>query len=226
MRLITILVWMIIVIVVSCIEMRLQAQVNLKIGYTVAFPQLVESDDLLAAYQIAGGEQVDDFGRLRFVHGIQLGIRYRVGNSAVELGWERMNRDRSALFYLAASDSFEPRVYNYSLSAYMLGVDQYFGKWGIGSGLKSQSLGIGREIGSNTLEIVNERQWHLQIRVTWLVQRSKHVSLALQPYYQMSLSSYDVSNLARDVKVSGLSTDMKPAYWGMSVIFYNGRQRR
>jgi hypothetical protein len=208
------------------ISLNGEGQVNLKIGYNVAVPDFLESDQLLSSYAPENTELVDGFGHLRFLHGIQLGMRYQMGSTALELGWENMNRNRASLFYNATSDSFIERSYKYSLAAYSIGMDNYFGNYGIGSVLKSQSFNIQREIGSNSLQVVNDRNWNLRLHFIWIVQKSRSVSLALQPYYQLSLGAYDLQPLADELNVTNLSTSMRPSMFGISLVFYNGKQER
>ena len=201
-------------------------QINLKIGYNTAVPDFVESDKLLASFTPQNAELVDGFGKLKYLHGIQLGIRYQMGSTAFELGWENMNRKRTSLFYNADADSFTERTYTYSLGAYSLGMDNYFGDFGIGSVLKSQSFKMDRDIGNNSLGVVNDRNWNLRLHFIWILQKSRSVSLALQPYYQVALGAYDLQPLADDLNVSNLSTSMKPGMFGITLVFYNGKQDR
>ncbi len=208
------------------LTLSIEGQINLKIGYNVAVPDFLESDQLLASFAPENTELVDGFGRLRFLHGIQLGMRYQLGSTAFELGWENMNRNRTSLFYNATTDSFTERTYKNSLAAYSIGMDNYFGNYGIGSVLKSQSFNMQREIGSNSLQVVNDRKWNLRLHFIWIVQKSGSVSLALQPYYQFSLGAYDLQPLADELNVSNLSTSMKPSIFGISLVFYNGKQDR
>jgi len=201
-------------------------QLNLKIGYNTAMPSFEESDAILSSYMPDNTELVQGFGRLKFVHGIQLGLRYQLGTTAFELGWENMNRSRTSLFYNSDTDSFTERSYKYGLAAYSFGMDNYFGDFGIGSVLKSQLFSIEREIGNNSLQVINERNWNLRLHIIWILQKSRSVSLVLQPYYQFSLSPYDLQPLASELNVSNLSTSMKPSVIGISLIFYNGKQSR
>jgi len=208
------------------IASELTGQINLKIGYNTAMPNFEESDAILSSYMPENTELVQGFGRLKFIHGIQLGLRYQIGTTAFELGWENMNRSRTSLFYNSSTDSFTERSYKYGLAAYSFGMDNYFGDFGIGSVLKSQAIGIEREIGNNSLQVVNERNWNLRLHLIWVLQKSKSVSLVLQPFYQFSLGAYDLEPLAIELDVSDLETSMKPSVFGISLIFYNGKQTR
>lgn len=200
-------------------------QVNIKIGYNLTFPNLSVNDELLQAFQPMDSEVVESFGSIGFMHGIQLGIRYRWSNVAAELGWENLSRDRTALSYRASSDSFTDRQYNYSFTGFSFGLDNYFNKFGLGSTLLSQKLGVSRAIGNNDLTLVDERNWALRLQFIIRVQESSMVSLLLKPYYQFSLNSYDLTPLADDLNVGGLpDLSESPTFFGITLVFYNGRQ--
>lgn len=206
-------------------QSQLIAQVNIKIGYNIGFPQLPVSDQLLSAYQPEGEELVQSFGGTGFMHGIQLGVRYRWENVAVELGWENMSRDRTALSYEANSDLFTDRQYNYSISGLTIGLDNYFGNLGIGSSLHYQKLGINRVVGNNNLNIAAERNLALRLSLLWQVQKSEFVSFYIKPYYQFSFDGYDLTALANDLSVTVADLMREsPEVFGIALVFYNGRQ--
>ena len=217
---------MLLVLASMCSIASAYSQVNIKIGYNIGFPQLPVNDDILAQFSPADSEVIDPFSPISFMHGIQLGLRYRVGNIAAEVGWESISRDRTALTYRAANDSFTDRQYNYSLSGLSVGVDNYFGRFGLGSVLLYNKLSIDRTIGNNNLGIVSDRQLALRLQFIWQVQESEMVAVQIKPYYQFNLKGYSLSNLATDLDVSGsIDADESPKVFGISLIFYNGRQR-
>ena len=214
------------VLMIILVSTSIYSQVNVKIGYNIGFPQLPVNDDILAQYSPADSEVIDPFSATSFMHGIQLGLRYRVGNIAAEVGWESISRDRTALTYRAANDSFTDRQYNYSLSGLSVGVDNYFGRFGLGSVLLYNKLSIDRTIGNNNLGIVNDRKLALRLQFIWQVQESEMVALQIKPYYQFNLKGYNLSNLANDLDVSGsIDANESPKIFGISLIFYNGKQR-
>ena len=203
----------------------LEGQANIKIGYNLGLPELPINDEILSSYNPPDSEVIESFGSIGFMHGIQLGVRYRWGNLAAEFGWESISRDRTALSYRSSTDSFSDRQYNYALSGLSIGLDNYIGKFGIGSTLLYQKLKIDRSIGNNNLGIINERQLGLRMQFIWQIQEGEFVSLMIKPYYQFSIGKYNLDPLARDVDVNSGSEFMEnPKIFGISLIFYNGRQ--
>ncbi len=205
---------------------ELLSQVNVRVGYVAAFPQLSVNDNLLSSFDPVNGEVSDGFGSTGFMQGLQLGLRYRIGNFAIETGWESVSRDRSALIFNSLTESFTNRAYNYSLSSFRTGIDNYFGKYGIGTTLMYQRLKIDRIIGGNDLTLTKERQLGLRLEFIWQVQESSAISFEIRPFYQFSLKDYNLSGLAEDLDLStGVDIMESPKIWGVSLVFYNGRQR-
>jgi hypothetical protein len=116
------------------------------------------------------------------------------------------------------------RNYRYGANAYSIGFDNYFGAWGVGSSLLSQSFKIDRKIGDNDLRILKDRDYHLRFHLIWQIQESRKVDFYLKPFYQFSLGEYDLTGLADDLNATGYDTSMKPSMFGVTIVFYNGRQ--
>ena len=203
---------------------QILGQVNIKIGYNVSFPDLSVTESILSQYQPDNFEVVEPFGSLGFMHGIQLGIRYKWSNVAAEVGWENLSRERTALAYQSSSDSFSDRTYNFSLNGFSAGLDNYFGNFGIGSTLLNQRLNIDRSIGNNDLNLVKERAWNLRLHFIVQIQQSSLVSLMIKPYYQFALGDYNMQALADDVGSNISNNAETPNIFGISLVFYNGKQ--
>ncbi len=212
--------------VLTLFEMAgLDAQINVKIGYNIGFPQLSVNDEILRNYIPVDSELVQPFGSIGFMHGIQLGLRQRWGSFALEVGWENMSRDKMSLSYNAVEDSFKDRQYNYAFNGFNFGLDNYIGRFGIGSTFLAQKMSINRVVGNNDLKLISEQQIALRLQFIWQVQQSDFVSLVVKPYYQFALKGYDMTALATDLNVSGLANlSETPKVFGIALVFYNGRQ--
>ena len=200
-----------------------QAQVNIKVGYILSFPQLSNIDNILAAYQPEGAVISEPFGSLNVVHGIQLGVRYRLANTGIEIGWETMTQEKSALAFMPNNETFTERTYQFGINSYHIGLEHYFDKYGIGTALHSQRLGIDRPIGNNEISLVDERNLAIRLHFIWQVQKGDLVSFLIKPYYQIPLGDHDLSAFVDDIEVDGVRKDSLSMF-GISFVFYNGRQ--
>lgn len=192
----------------------------------MGFPGFEKFDNILASYSPENSETIKAFSSLGFVHGIQLGLRYKLGDSALEIGWENLSRDRTNVQYKPSSDSFTDRVYNLSLSSFYFGADRQFGAFGFGSAILRSRLGINREIGNNKLGLIKQNEYQLKLHLNWQVQSSKTVAVYIKPFYQFGLGKYDLSDLALDVNSKNPALDVleQSRMFGLSLVFFNGPQ--
>jgi hypothetical protein len=210
--------------ILSTSTLNLTAQFNLKIGYNASFPSLSTTNELLAGFQVPNQEIVESFKKLSFMHGIQLGLRYRLGDVAFVAGWERISRDRSALSLATLSEAFTTRTYDFSFSGFHGGFESYYGSFGFGSTLHSTRYKVSRQVSTNNLILLNDTKWNLRLKLIWVLQESNLVSVSIQPYYQFGLSDYDISAFATDISGENVNQLESPRFLGISFVFYNGRQ--
>ncbi len=215
-------VWL--MIVMSLCYFSLSAQWNLRIGYSTAFPQYPQINDFLNSYDGGGLEVVESFGDVSFMHGIQLGVRYKIKKHAFILGWEKLSSNQSSLALNRTSEQFISREYQFDASSIFIGSEQYLGRMGYGADISCTRLSIDRNIGNNQLSLVNERQFQLKFKLMWILQQTDYLSFMIQPFYQFSLAKYDISGFSNDISIGSTSAVENPAIWGISFIFNNGRQ--
>ena len=204
----------------------LAGQVNIKIGYLAGIGNFETNNSLLSMYAVEGEELTKPFEHVSFMHGIQLGLRYKVNNLALVFGWENQSRDRSALSFNAANDLFRERQYNYTLNSFSLGVDNYIGAFLIGASVQSRKLSIDREINGNSLGLIDQSEFSYRITAGFTLQRSELVSFEIRPFVQLPINDYNLENLATDLSATTTDGDYTESLRviGISFVFYNGRQ--
>jgi hypothetical protein len=201
------------------------SQFNIKVGYIPAFGNFNTFNDLILAYNSENSETLENpLSELHFMHGIDVGLRYRWTNISFELDWTTMNRNRNALMYFRNSDSFQSEEYNISLSSFVFNIDNNFKRFGYGIGIASQKLGILRKIGNNDLNLVEERQYALDFHLNFVLQQSDFVKFVLKPYYRLPLKDYDIGAFRDDlIDDPSLNSKARMDYFGIQLIFYNGK---
>ena len=200
------------------------SQLNLKIGYNPTLGSFSGINEVLRDYNPDGFNVERAFGSLRFVHGIQLGVRYKISHSAFELSWENISRDRTALSYSPVNDSFLERKYNFGINTWALSFDNYFNPIGFGTMITSSKLNVTRDIGNNNLSVSNQRNWGLRAQLNWSIQESELVALVIKPYYQFYFKDYSLNGLSTDLNDKLPERNESLSYFGISFVFYNGRQ--
>ena len=199
------------------------AQFNVKIGYNPIFGAFNGVNAAQDAFVSNNGEVQSGFRNLSFMHGIQLGVRYRVGKLGVELGWESLSSDRQALSFNPNNEVFTTREYNHDLRTWSLSLDQYLRPVGFGAALTRTNYSVGRVIGNNRIPIIDEGHWGLRFQLNLILQESSRVSFVIRPYYQFYLQDYNIERLASDLN-NAAATNESLSYFGLSLVFYNGRR--
>ncbi len=199
------------------------AQFNVKIAYNPIFGSFNGINAVQNAYLPDIGEIQNGFGDVTFMHGIQIGVRYRVGTFGAELGWESLSADREALALNLNTEVFTVREYDYDLRTWSLALDQYFNPVGFGAAITRTNFSASRVRGNNNIPLVDESKWGLRFQLNLIVQESSRISLILRPYYQYYFSDYNIEPLAADLNNAAASTESL-SFFGLSLVFYNGRQ--
>ena len=200
------------------------SQVNIKIGYTPGWGSFELINDNLNQYNLINEANLEKpFGSLNFIHGLDVGLRYRSANVSFEFSWNNMTRDRDALLYFEQNDVFESRLYKFGLNSFSFGTDTYFKRFGLGVSILSQKLNIKREIGTNQVSLVSERQYSLDFHLNYILQQGKSVEVVLRPYFRYSLNPYNISRFSEDLNNSGLDSSSDFEMYGISLLFFNGR---
>ena len=199
------------------------AQFNVKIGYNPILGGFNGVNALQDAYISNDGDVQSGFNDLSFMHGIQLGGRYRIGKLGVELGWESLSSNREALSLNPNNEVFTVREYDHDLTTWIFALDQYLRPVGFGAALTRTNYSVGREIGNNSIPILAESQWGLRLQLNLVIQESSRVSFLIRPYYQFYLNDFNIEPLAEDLNNTAASTESLN-YFGLSLVFYNGRR--
>ncbi len=205
-------------------------QFNIKIGYSFNILSASENNALLDAFNMTKGNEIDleiPFSNLNSMHGIHLGSRFLLGNSnAFEFTWENMSRKRQAVGENQDGSLFQTELF-YSFNQYMIGYQSYFGNWGLGSGFGYNNVSVRDRIANSDFKntIISDGQWIARINLSLNFGQNENVSLSLQPFVQFPITSISLDPLASELNVESTDTINESFFnYGVSLIFYNGRQ--
>jgi len=207
------------------VSLSLYGQFNSKIGYTGAYVQLggvntlfndFDGDNLWLDKQLNG---------INVVHGLELGGRYSFDNFSTEFGLAITNgKARAAGVQAGVSEEFR---WKSSLFDYHFNIVQQFGFTGIGVGIANQRITM-KEYSSAAgefIDISKESNIAINLFLNFEVPSSK-VSLAVRPYYKRSLGTYSYTDVSAALGVADNDTAQNLGMIGLSVLFFNGPQRR
>lgn len=211
------------ILVVFC--QFLQAQFNVKVGYNAAFINAPTLDKMIEDYNQSLEVTLDELDRFRSLHGLEIGVRYRMGNSAFEATWHS-GLGTSDVFGEINGSNFSKK-YWMSLTEYAIQAEQYFGFAGFGAGIGHRTARIKTDIpGSRRKrqELDATSGFHGKLYLVFQIPGDK-VALAVKPYYQIPLSDLNFEGFAKQLNASPQTeTKDRLQTWGISIVLYNGKQ--
>jgi len=210
----------------------LMTQVNVKIGYNTGFVNGKVNNEILTEFnELKKGELSDSlsipFKGLSFVHGLNLGLRLKFSeNSAFEVNWQNLSRSREAVGEINDVSLFKQELF-YSFNQLYMAYQSDFNGYGMGVGLGYNKVKIKDRIaGSDFKEtVINDSQLFARINLALYFESSSSVSFSIQPYYQFSLADINLNPLKTELGLPSNESVSDPFnMFGVSLVFYNGRQ--
>lgn len=164
---------------------------------------------------------------LGFLNGINLGARYLIGeNGGFEFSYEGLTKSTTAIGENTDGSLFEEELF-YSFRQYMIGYQSIAGNIGIGTSIGLNNFRIRQEISTSEEKetFLGQSQFTARINLSYYLKSNNTVSLAFQPYVQFPIGSIDLNELADrlDIPSSPSFSDSFFSY-GLTIVFYNGRQ--
>ena len=169
----------------------------------------------------------DTLDHLNFLHGIQVGVRYKFKSMGIELDYESISGSSSAIGDAVNQDL------NMNSNGYSLGLENYFGVWGYGGTISYGTTKFDVNIpGSSEKELLlSEDRWSSKFYILLGI-KSRTVGLTLKPYYQIpwgneinlgNVQDRLITNESLKIPVDQLNTSFDT--FGLTIILYNGPQR-
>lgn len=214
----------------------LSAQFNVKIGYAMARVSPEINNQILTKFndqQAAGFDQYTPLPLLKYVNGVNLGLRYKVGGSSLEINWENLSRARSSVGITrpelpALPVSFR-QEFEYSFNMFLLTFESQYESFGIGTSLGKNFVAMTQKTtGGDKFSFFNNEvdanQLFARFHLSLTFKGRGTVAFALKPYVQIPLGNINLTPIAEKLDVT--NTDYQESYsmFGLSFNFYNGRQ--
>lgn len=219
---------------IACsVSFALTGQLNFKVGYNGGYVVADQSNNIMQMFndsiRMDNGVQLEKgFKDIGLMSGLTIGLRYRIGNSAIEFSWDNYRKGREAIWISpSTSESFNTNVI-YGMNDFNLGLQYHIGSFGYGGAIGNRRVKISREIGGSetNLTLVNQSSYSVQAYLLFSLKGRENLSLTLKPYVQFPLGSTNVSALSNDLlssNTTSLEDDFK--VYGLAIIFYNGPER-
>lgn len=213
------------VLIISCGTLPCVSQFNIKVGYNGAFLNAPNLNKMVDVYNEGLEKSIDDLDRFKSLHGLEIGVRYRIGRAGFEASWNSVSTS-SDIFAEINGANFSKK-YWLSLTEYALHAESYFSYFGFGAGLGYRTARMKTDIiGSRRKkqELDVSSGFNGKLYLIFQIPGDK-VALAFKPYIQIPLSDLDFSQFGNQLLLDPLpQTKDRMKIYGISIVLYNGKQ--
>lgn len=202
-------------------------QFNVKVGYNAQYSLFKETNTLFKNYNNQTPNLSKPYGQFHFMHGLELGGRFMMTNRVgLDAGFTSLftTDNASARNFSGSIVNDEWRISQRVIS---LGLENYYNVFGFGIQLSHVNTNYLRDFPGAKSKLSVYSEGYYNARFCLIIQaKTRKNAFALKPYYNYPLSTIDLS--AVDTSLNGSSGPPIPerlSSYGVSVVFYNGRQR-
>lgn len=227
-----------IIIFVSLSNIVLYAQLNIKVGYSNGYMDAPELNKVITGFnegfvkKFSSGTLDDKLDPFRSLHGLEIGLRYRLNKVGFELSWNSMSDKSDVYGTLQNNSNFQDKWF-LSMTEYSVGIENYLGHFGYGASMgyrtarmKTDIIGAPRKKKS----VMEESGFASKFYLIFQFGGDK-VGIAFKPYVQVPLRNLDVSSFDQELNIQFDESykALRPReerffLYGISIVLYNGRQ--
>lgn len=211
-----------------CVITGIYGQLNFKVGYSFGYTAMKDANTIHQAYNDSKPGIVELMKDIHWMHGIEVGVRRKWESVGLELSYQNLGRDRTAIGLEADDSAFEKTLF-YSTRTYAFALENYFGPFGYGASIGSTRMKVQTDIaGINSTKrpLMSDASLSSQFYLLLSAPGTKTVSLTIKPYVSVNWGGFNLSALEPELNVdTGLDlSDINPTFFGISLLFYNGPQ--
>ncbi|MFT4667670.1 MAG: hypothetical protein ACI8YQ_003983 [Polaribacter sp.] len=200
------------------------AQMHFKVGYTPAYLEPEENNKLLQSYNERNPWLRETFDDLNWIHGLDVGLRYRIGFVALEASWRASFANKNAEGRLPTTNAAFQKKLIYRFNTYTFGLENYIGPVGLGVSLGYNRMTMKERTTDDRIDILKTDQWIGTIYLGLYTNHDGTISFALRPFVQIPIDQFDISKLADNLGEpdSGELLEKNYMTFGLSLVIFNG----
>lgn len=200
------------------------AQIHFKVGYTPSYFEPEVNNNLLQAFNDRNPWLDDKFGDLNWSHGLDVGLRYRIGFVGIEASWRASFANVNAEGRLPTTNASFQKKFLYRYNTYSLGLENYIGRFGLGASVGYNRLSMRERTADDRLDVLKTEQWIGTLFAGIYTEHNGSISFGLRPFVQLPLSRFDLTKLASNLGEPSAGDVMEKEYlvFGISLIIFNG----
>jgi hypothetical protein len=212
--------WMMIIL-----PQMVQAQLNVKVAYNAQYTPFKQTNAIFNLYNTEHPTASEAFGNFHFMHGLDLGARYMLtptlgAEASIATHFTGDNATSAIINEKVTSDEW--RLSQRYIS---LGLESYHGSIGFGAHIgKAKWKYLSDVAGASKKQNLHEAD-NYSLKLNFTIQvKSAGSAFALKPYYILPLSENDISPVNKTLNSRDGQNKEKLDAFGISIVFYNGRQ--
>lgn len=212
----------------------IQAQINAFVGY--AYSQNNDGrvfNNIIDRYNARNPTLLKSMSSLNFLHGVDLGIRYRIPSVSFEFDW--INKFNQINDRVLASDNTEYKnnIY-YKSQTFCLGTEFFYNWIGIGASIDWNHLIVKKEKSSDGIkeEWISQNGLSNHIFLNFEFNMNDAMAISIRPYVQLPLYKNDFYEVEAKLNPDIVHTFDPETYktkvinWGFKLLFVNGTKTR
>lgn len=200
------------------------AQVNLKAGYNISF---VSDPGVNKVVEMFNGSQAytSSFNKFSWMHGIELGFRFKAGIHAFEISYQNAYQLLQAKGELMdGSGSYRDKI-RLGIQSGAIGYQVTGEVFGMGTDLQYQwyTTKVDLDAATEQFKYV-QNMLALKFYMMFTLEGNGGIDASLQPYYVLPFDTYDLNPLSQYLNQEAGPGGKKWTRFGLSVLFYNGNK--
>lgn len=215
---------------------NLWAQFNVKVGYSLGYTPAKVHNKMIKEFNgvfedgTYVGEAMKD---LHFLHGLNVGARWKYDFVSLELEWENLSRTRQAIGEDPNTDElFSEKLY-YAINNYAVSLESEFGAMGLGVGLGYRQFKVREDVANTDTrrDVMRDNQYFIKPFIVFNFGGGDYVGLAIRPYVSIPIRTINLGLVALELDTEitpvSLPSENEPLWmFGLNFVFYNGFQAR
>jgi hypothetical protein len=199
------------------------AQVNLKTGYNFSVLSGTGLDRTISDMNQAQTYQ-SSFSNLRWMHGIETGLRLKTGIHAFELTYQGAYQVLTAKGTSSTGENYADKI-KFAVHSTALGYQISEGIFGMGTDLQYQWYRFKYEPGQSQAVYKNvQRMLGFKFYLMFTLKGDKSVDMALQPYMVLPVKDYQLDPVNHILGLEETHERDKWIRYGITILFYNGEK--
>ena len=208
------------------------AQINAFVGYAYSQNKGEKVfNQIIGRYNARNPTILQPMTTLNFLHGVDLGIRYRFPAVSIEFDWFNKFNQVNDRVRNADNTEFKNTLY-YKSQSYCLGVEFYHEWFGGGASLDWNNLIVKKEKSNDKVKEtwLQEGGFSNHIFLNFELKMNDVMSLSIRPYVQLPLYKNDFYVIEQKLNPDIAASMDKNAYiqkvvnWGVKFLFVNGNK--